>query len=123
MSDQQIAANPRKSLIYNAFASSLGWFLPIVLTVVATPIVLKGLGDEKYGIYQLILGFVSYSFTFGVGRAVTKYVAEYRISGQKEKISEIISVSFFLSIILSLAGSSVIIIFAELIIADVLQII
>jgi O-antigen/teichoic acid export membrane protein len=123
MSDEIIVMNnPRKSLIYNAFASSLGWFLPIILTFVATPIVVKGLGYEQYGIYALILGFVGYSFTFGVGRAVTKYVAEYRSSGKNEQISEIISASFWFSIILSLAGSLVIVIFSEPIVADVLQI-
>ena len=122
MSDEIKDSNPRNRLSYNAFASSLGWFLPIILTFVATPIVVKGLGYEQYGIYALILGFVNYSFSFGVGRAVTKYVAEYRSSGKKEKISEIISVSFWFSLVLSLAGSLIIVIFAEPIVADVLQI-
>ncbi len=122
MSEEIISKNPRKSLIYNAFASSLGWFLPIILTFVATPFVVKGLGYEQYGIYALILGFVGYSFTFGVGRAVTKYVAEYKSAGKSEKISEIISASFWFSIILSLTGSLLIIIFAKPIVADVLQI-
>ncbi len=66
MSDTAVINIPRKSLIYNAFASSLGWFLPIILTVIATPIVVRGLGYEQYGIYALIIGFVGYSFTFGV---------------------------------------------------------
>ena len=120
MSDEIVVANPRKSLIYNAFASSLGWFLPIILTFVATPIAVEILGYEQYGIYTLILGFIGYSFTFGVGRAVTKYVAEYRSSGNPEKISEIISVSFWLSIILSLTGSFIIVFFSEPIIVDIL---
>ena len=122
MSDTAVINIPRKSLIYNAFASSLGWFLPIILTVIATPIVVRGLGYEQYGIYALIIGFVGYSFTFGVGRAVTKYVSEYRSTGQNEKISEIISASFWFSIILSIFGSFVIVLFSNQIVADILQI-
>ena len=122
MSDEIIINNPRKRLIHNAFFSSLGWFLPILLTFVATPIVVKGLGYEQYGIYALILGFVNYSFTFGVGRAVTKYVAEYRSTGENEKISKVISISFWFSIVLSLIGGLIIIVFSEPIVADILQI-
>lgn len=122
MSDEQINNNPRKRLIHSALFSSLSWFLPITLTFIATPIVMKGLGNEQYGLYNLILSFVSYSFSFGVGRAVTKYVAEYRSSGKNEEISEIITASFWFSIVLSLIGGLIIVIFSKPIVADILQI-
>ncbi|MCD9188074.1 MAG: oligosaccharide flippase family protein [Pyrinomonadaceae bacterium] len=114
--------NPNKRLVKNAIFSALSWFLPIILTVFGTPVIVKGLGYEQYGLYALILGFISYSFTFGIGRAVTKYVSEYNSSDQKQKISEVISTTFWFSILLCLIGGILLIATSEYIVRDVLQI-
>lgn len=114
--------NAKKRLAYNAFFSLVSWFLPLVLGFLATPIILRGLGYEEYGLFSLILGFISYSFTFGVGRAATKYVSEYRAQGQTAKISEIISATFWLSVLLGVFGVAAILVGSEIIVADVLQI-
>jgi len=114
--------NPHKRLVKNAMFSALSWFLPIILTVFGTPLIVKGLGYEKYGLYALILGFISYSFTFGIGRAVTKYVSEYNTSSQKQKVSEVISTTFWFSILLCLIGGILLIGSSEYIVSDVLQI-
>ena len=66
-------------MFYTHFST---WFLPLGLSFFATPIIVKALGDEDYGIYALVLGFIGYSFNFGIGRAITKYIAEYRASGE-----------------------------------------
>lgn len=114
--------NPHKRLVKNAIFSALSWFLPIILTVFGTPIIVKGLGYEQYGLYALILGFISYSFTFGIGRAVTKYVSEYNSSNQKQKISEVISTTFWFSVLLCLIGGILLIVTSEYIVRDILQI-
>lgn len=114
--------NPNRRLIKNAFFSALSWFLPIILTVFGTPIIVKGLGYEQYGLYALILGFISYSFTFGIGRAVTKYVSEFKSQNKPEKISEVISTTFWFSILLCLIGGTMLILSSEFIVRDVLQI-
>lgn len=114
--------NRHKLLIKNAFFSALSWFLPIILTVFGTPIIVKGLGYEQFGLYALILSFISYSFTFGIGRVVTKYVAEYRSQEKHEKIAEVISTTFWLTLIFCLFGCSILIVFADFIVRDILQI-
>jgi O-antigen/teichoic acid export membrane protein len=116
------APTERKSLISNAFISSLGWFLPLVLSFMATPIIVKKLGYEDYGLFSLLLGFISYSFTFGISRAVTKYVAEYRAQNKSAEVSEIISVTFWFSIILGIGATLLIVLLSDYIVADVLQI-
>jgi len=93
-----------KSIFRNVIYGSLTWILPLGLSFVATPIIVRSLGNNDYGIYALILGFISYSFTFNFGRAITKYIAEYRVSGESEKIRDVISASFFLNIIIGLFG-------------------
>ena len=99
--------NPRqttKSVFRNVIYGSLAWILPLGLSFVATPIIVRSLGNSDYGIYALVLGFISYSFTFNFGRAITKYIAEYRVTGESEKIRDVISASFFLNIAIGLIG-------------------
>lgn len=102
--NQTINKQTSKSIFRNVIYGSLTWILPIGLGFVATPIIVRSLGNSDYGIYALVLGFISYSFTFNFGRAITKYVAEYRITGDSEKIRDVVSASFFLNIVIGLAG-------------------
>ncbi len=102
--NQDINKQTSKSVVRNVIYGSLTWILPLGLSFAATPIIVRSLGNNDYGIYALILGFISYSFTFNFGRAITKYIAEYRVSGESEKIRDVISASFFLNIVIGLIG-------------------
>ncbi len=106
--DQNNTRQTSKSIFRNAVYGSLTWILPLGLSFVATPVIVRSLGNSDYGIYALVLGFISYSFTFNFGRAVTKYIAEYRVSGESERIRGVISASFFLNIVIGLTGLLVI---------------
>ncbi len=81
----------KSNWLRSAFFGFISWLLPLGLTFYATPLVVRRLGVEEYGLYALVLGFVSYSFTFSIGRAVTKYVAEFRATGETEKINEVLA--------------------------------
>lgn len=111
-----------KSVVRNIIYGSLTWILPLGLSFVATPIIVRSLGDNDYGIYALVLGFISYSFTFNFGRAITKYVAEYRASGESEKIRDVISASFFLNIVIGLIGVIVLCLLANWLVRSVFNI-
>lgn len=82
----------------------LSWLLPLGLTFFATPLIVKRLGVEEYGLYALILGFIGYSFTFSIGRAVTKYVAEYQGSRQTERIKEVLAATLWVNFAVSVVG-------------------
>lgn len=111
-----------KSIVRNVIYGSLTWVLPLGLSFVATPIIVRSLGNNDYGIYALVLGFIGYSFTFSLGRAITKYIAEYRVSGESEKIRDVISASFFLNIVIGLFGVLVICLLANWLVRDVFRI-
>lgn len=98
------------------------WILPLVLSFVSTPIILRSLGDKEYGIYALVLGFIAYSFNLNFGRAITKYIAEYRISGESEKIRDVISATLFINISVGIVVIILIFIAANYLVADVFQI-
>lgn len=98
------------------------WILPLVLSFVSTPIILRSLGDKEYGIYALVLGFIAYSFNLNFGRAITKYIAEYRIKGETEKIRDVISATLFINISVGIVVIILIFIAADYLVADVFQI-
>jgi O-antigen/teichoic acid export membrane protein len=63
-----------KNTMYNLF----GYGLPLLVAVLLIPPLIKGLGEEKFGILSLswvIVGYFSF-FDFGIGRALTKIIAE-----------------------------------------------
>ena len=111
-----------KGIIRNALYGSLTWVLPVGLSFVATPVIVRALGNKDYGIYALVLGFIGYSFTFSFGRAITKYIAEYRVTGESEKIRDVISASFFINIIVGVFGVFLICILANWLVSDVFNI-
>ncbi|HSI87860.1 MAG TPA: oligosaccharide flippase family protein [Pyrinomonadaceae bacterium] len=106
----------------NAVYGALTWVLPLLLSLAATPIIVRALGIETYGIYALVLGLVGYSFNFGIGRAATKYIAEYRIDNEFEKINSVVSATLFLSVGFGLAGVILLALLARPLVDDVLLI-
>lgn len=120
--DQNINKQTSKSVFRNVIYGSLTWIMPLGLSFVATPVIVRSLGHADYGIYALILGFISYSFTFNFGRAITKYVAEYRVTGKSERIREIISASFFLNVAIGLTGMITMCLLANWLVRDIFEI-
>ncbi|MCA1625187.1 MAG: oligosaccharide flippase family protein [Acidobacteria bacterium] len=97
-----------KSISRNVLYGFSTWVLPFALGFVATPLIVKKLGNKDYGIYALVLSFISYTFILNFSRAVTKYIAEYRSTNEAAKISEIIVATFYINIVLGLFGVSII---------------
>ena len=114
------AVDKRKRFFRNSIYGLMSWLLPIVPTMIATPIVLKRLGVEQYGVLAVLLSFVSYFFTTAIGKVAAKYVAEYRSTGEAEKISPMISATIILGVSITLFGSLIALIFARYIVVDVL---
>jgi len=109
-------------LATNAVFSGMSWFLPVILGFFTTPILVKGLGTENYGLYAVITGLLAYSFGFGVGKIAAKYVAEYRATGEIEKIGPVISGTFAISLAVATTGAAILAVFARPIVTDVLLI-
>jgi len=98
------------------------WILPIFLGLVSTRVIVRSLGNSDYGIYALVLGFIAYSFNFSIGRAVTKYLATYRATGETEKIRGLISSTAIIAVGLALIGSLMILAISNWLVVDVFEI-
>lgn len=116
------ARQDARSIGRNVAYAAMTWILPVLLSIIATPVIVRTLGIETYGIYALVLGLISYSFSFGIGRAATKYVAEYRATGESGKIRSVISATLLLSVLIGLGGLLTLSALASWLVTDVLLI-
>ena len=113
-------AGKRRSLAANSLFSVLAWIFPILLGFFSTPILVRYLGHEQYGLFALVLGFISYSFTFGIGKVAGKYVPEYRASGETEQVTQVVAATFRLSLGFGLLGAAILAATAPLIVEWIL---
>ena len=109
-------------LVLNSVFGLLSWLTPFGLGLLFTPLILATLGADAFGVYLVILGFISYSFPFNIGRTVTKYVAEFHAIDDLSKVKDAISSGFWLSIGVGLLGAVVIALIAPWLVADVLRV-
>ncbi|HMJ09432.1 MAG TPA: oligosaccharide flippase family protein [Pyrinomonadaceae bacterium] len=116
------AASRTSRMAANTVFSLAAWFLPLVIGFFATPILVRYLGNENYGLYAVITGFMAYSFSFGVGKVAGKYVAEYQAAGEIDKISPVVSATFAFTLAVAIVGTIVLASLARVIVADVLLI-
>ena len=67
----------------------------VLSTLLLTPFILRTLGQAEYGVYKLSATIVSYLLLLdlGVGNAITKYTAQYRIEGDMQQSRRFLGVS------------------------------
>jgi O-antigen/teichoic acid export membrane protein len=96
----------RRTLGRNVIWSVVGQLVPAIVGVVVTPAIIRGLGDERFGVLTLVwmvIGYLSL-FDLGLGRAVTKLVAE-RLSGPaRSELRELLWTAWFLMAGLGVLG-------------------
>mgnify|MGYP001255520009 FL=1 len=112
----------KSRLAKNTLFSVIAWFFPVIVGFVTTPILVTELGVEQYGIFAVILGFLSYSFTFGTGKVVAKYIPEYQVTDESGKISDVISATLWFSLFVALTGAVVVALLTNTIVTEVLLI-
>lgn len=94
-----------RNMIWNVF----GQGLPLLVGLFAIPILIQNLGTERFGILTLAWATIGYFnlFDLGLGRALTKLVAEKLGTGATEEIPKLIRTSFALMSILGIIGALV----------------
>lgn len=85
-------------VLRNAGLNLGGRVFPLVIAIVAIPIIIRGLGMERYGILSLTLVVLMYFslFDFGLGQATTKFVAEALGRGDHARLGSLMWTSFVL---------------------------
>jgi O-antigen/teichoic acid export membrane protein len=111
-SDEYVVELSEKLIAKNTLYNLLGYGIPLIFAIVLIPPLVNGLGDERFGILNLawiVVGYFSF-FDFGIGKGLTKVIAEKIGSAQSAQIpvlfwtslSIMFSVSFLASIVLTI---------------------
>lgn len=77
-----------------AIISYVSIFLNIVISLVYTPWMIRQVGVSDYGLYSLVLAFLSYfMLDFGLSGTITRFVAKYRAEGREDKVSNMLGIT------------------------------
>ncbi|HUU34204.1 MAG TPA: hypothetical protein VMW48_09070, partial [Vicinamibacterales bacterium] len=92
------------SLVRNVLSN---WFVlgvGVAYALFITPVIVRALGQEQYGVWSFLNGVLAYSdvLYFGLGAAFVKYVAECRAKGDLAGVNRLASV---VTIIYAVLGS------------------
>ena len=96
-------------LARNSALNLMGWALPMVAALVTVPLLIRGLGAERFGILTVgwvVLGYFSL-FDLGVGRALTKMVSERLGAGRADDLPPLVWTALLLMTLLGVAGAVV----------------
>ncbi len=94
-------------LVKNSIYNLLGSISPLIIALFAIPLLVEGLGKEKFGILALawvVIGYFSL-FDFGIGRTLTKIVAENLGVEKFDEIPDLFWTALFLMFVISLIGT------------------
>jgi len=97
-------------LAHNTVWNLLGQFLPMVVGVVTIPLLIRGIGVARFGVLSLawiVIGYFSL-FDLGIGRALTKLVADKIGGHQEDAIPPLVWTSLLLMFLLGLIGGLII---------------
>lgn len=111
MSGKQTNLIAGRRLARNVLWNLLGTGTPLLVALIAIPLLIEGLGTARFGVLTLawmVVGYFSL-FDLGIGRALTKVVAERLGAGKDEEIPGIVWTAMSLMAALGVLGAIVIV--------------
>lgn len=113
-------------LARNVALNLLGWGLPAVAALVAMPLLVRGLGDARFGVLALAWTTIGYFslFDLGIGRALTRAVAD-RLGGaraEQEGIGVVMWTSVAVIIPVGVFGAILLLAISPWLVRDVLHV-
>lgn len=111
-------------LVKNSFLNLFGHGLPMIVAFFTMPFIIEGLGTERFGVLTLawmVVGYFSL-FDLGLGRATTKFVAEFSASGDSEHTADLIWASIYMILGFSVFGVIIAILFTPYLVNNILNI-
>jgi O-antigen/teichoic acid export membrane protein len=99
-----------KLLARNTVWNLIGNGAPLIVAVFSIPILIHGLGKDRFGVLTLAWALIGYAslFDIGLGRALTQLVAKKLGSGEDHEIPTLAWTSLLLMLALGVVGSAVI---------------
>ncbi|TAN40744.1 MAG: flippase [Nitrospirae bacterium] len=111
-------------LAHNTLLTLAGQVIPLVIALSVIPVLLKGLGTDRFGVLTLswmVLGYFSL-FDLGLGRATTRFVAEALGKNETGSLPELIWTSFSLHLMLGITTGLILALLTPLLAGRILRI-
>jgi O-antigen/teichoic acid export membrane protein len=124
MSEQHKDLASGRRLARNVIWNFLGTGAPLLVGIVAIPILINSLGTERFGVLALAWMFVGYFslFDLGLGRALTQMLARMLGSGEIESIPRLFWTAMVLVTALGVVGTLAAAGLSEWLVGDVLRV-
>lgn len=93
-----------KNIQRNVIFTGIGYVLPLLASLLTIPLMLRHFGTDVYGLYIIcisLIGFMNF-IDLGVGQAIVKYVAEYEVTGERDKVKPVLDIGLLSYIVLGL---------------------
>ena len=111
-------------LARNAVMNFIGQGAPLLVGVITIPLIVRGLGTERFGLLSLawvILGYFTV-FDLGLGRATTKFVAEALGRGEEDQIPRLVWTAVTVQGVFGILGAVVLVGITPLLVERILSI-
>jgi O-antigen/teichoic acid export membrane protein len=111
-------------LARNVIWNLIGNGAPILVAVFCIPLLIRGLGKDRFGVLALAWALIGYAslFDLGLGRALTQLVAKKLGAGDEREIPPLAWTSLLLMLLLGLVGAAVVVLASPWLVHRVLNI-
>ncbi|WP_212000358.1 oligosaccharide flippase family protein [Chitinophaga sp. HK235] len=113
-----------KRSVINIVSGGLGYLIPILLNIISIPIILNKLGNEAYGLLNLVNLIIGYLIIsdMGLDIPITKYVAEYNAGNNRDKLKSLLNSALQIYIRIGLGGMILVAAFSGILSRNVFKI-
>ena len=96
----------------------------MAVAVISIPILIRGLGKERFGVLTLVWALVGYAslFDLGLGRSLTQFVAKKLGAGEDREVPALVWTSLFLMLLLGIVGAAVVVLISPWLVHHALHI-
>lgn len=114
----------RRHLNRSTVWNLVGQAAPIPVALFAVPLLMHGLGTDRFGVLSIAWVFVGYLslFDLGLGRALTKLVSERLGNGHEDEIPPLIWTGLLIMVLLGLVGSTLVALLSPILLDRVLRV-
>ncbi|MDD2852258.1 MAG: oligosaccharide flippase family protein [Desulfuromonadaceae bacterium] len=100
-----------RSIIGNSLSGGLVPFIRVIITFIVSPLIVRGLGNYDYGIWEMVFAVVGYMgiLDMGLAPAIVRYVSRHHALGDNKELKRIYSSSMAFFLLVGLATALVLI--------------
>ena len=92
-----------KQIKIGALISYAAIMFNIIAGLIYTPWMVKQIGKSDYGLYALVISFLSYFvMDFGLGESIARFISKYRAEKQENKINQLLGITTKLYLLVNL---------------------